>query len=268
MKIYPLRPIKEVLNYLDNVEKQTKYATMQTINDMLYGIKNNNLEKFKTIFDRPNMNFLKNSFDITKATKAQLFGTIAISNTPKTKGASPMDVLGHQINPSIRGNRRFEKLMRRGGFMGANMYAVPSKTAGSDVIDQYGGISGKFARWIISYLGQYQGAGFKANMTDKKKSRIHKIGKTSSGYRAINGVMYFISAGYQGFSGQRSHLAAGIWKKTGTHGANVEPVILFLNAKKSYGKRFDFEKIASDYIEKNYQDAFNVNFKKAMATAR
>lgn len=268
MKIYPLKPLSNVVDYFDKVEKQTKYATMQTINDMLFGIKNNSLEKFQTIFDKPNMSFLKSSFDIKKATKDEMFGTIAISQTPKTKGASPMDVLGHQINPSMRENRRFEKLMRRGGFMGANMYAVPSRSAGSDVVDQYGGISGKFARWIISYLGQYQGAGFKANMTDKKKSRVHKIGKSSSGYRKINGVMYFISAGKQGFSGKRSHLTAGIWKKTGTNGANLEPVILFFNAKKSYGKRFDFEKIAEDYVGKNYESTFDANFQKAMATAR
>ncbi len=268
MNISFQKPINDSIKYLKNIEKQTTYATSKTINDLLFGIKAKSLSHFEDVFDRPNMNFLKSSFIIKKSTKSQLLGTIAISDVKKGKGASPLDVLGHQINSTKRSHRRFENLMKRNGFMGANMYALPSRSAGSDVLDQYGGISGKFASWIISYFGAYDKAGFKANMTDKKKKKIHGIGTSDKGYRKINGAMYFLSAGREGFSGKRSHLQAGIWKKTGTHGSDIEPVILFFNAKKDYAKRFNFHHIAEDFVNEKANTLFNQNFQQAMATSR
>lgn len=260
--------LKEGLDYIKKVEKQTAYATSKTINDLLFGIKSKGVAHFESVFDRPNMNFLKSSFIIKKSSKNELFGTIAISDVKKGKGASPLDVLGHQINPGMRGNRRFEKLMKRNGLMGSDMYALPSKSAGAGVLDQYGGISGRFSSWIISYFGKYDKAGFKANMTDKKKAKIHGIGTSDKGYRKINGVMYFMSAGHEGFGGKRSHLQAGIWKKSGTHGSNVEPVILFFDAKSPYEQRFDFHKMAQDHVSENAYKLFNKNFDDAMRTAR
>lgn len=260
--------IKDIQHYIKSTEKQIAFATSKTINDLLFGIKDRNLQQFEKIFDRPNMNFLKSSFTIKKSTKSDLLGSIAINYNKKGKGASPLDVLGHQVNPDKRGNRRFENLMKRQGLMGSSMYALPSRSAGSNVIDQYGGISGKFSKWIISYLGQYQSAGFSANMTDKKKSRIHKIKTSERGYKKINGVMYFLSAGKEGFGGQRSHLQAGIWKKTGTHGADVEPVILFFNSKTPYKKLFFFEEIAEGYINKNASILFSKNIEQAFRTAK
>lgn len=276
--------IKDIQHYIKSIEKQIAFTTSKTINDLLFGIKDRNLQQFEKIFDRPNMNFLKSSFTIKKSTKSDLLGSIAINYNKKGKGASPLDVLGHQVNPDKRGNRRFENLMKRQGLMGSSMYALPSRSAGSNVIDQYGGISGKFAKWIISYLGQYQSAGFSANMTKKKKDKIHNIGrsktsgyyrnkkdkeaKVKTGYKKINGVMYFLSAGKEGFSGQRSHLQAGIWKKTGTHGSNVEPVILFFNSKTPYKKLFFFEEIAEGYINKNALILFSKNIEQAFRTAK
>ena len=268
MKVSFDKPIKEHISVLKNIEKQTAYATSKTINDLLFGIKAKSLSHLESSFDRPNMNFLKSSFIITKSTKSQLLGTIAISDVKKGKGSSPLDVLGHQINPSKRSHRRFEKLMKRNGLMGSDMYAVPGKNVGAGVLDQYGGISGKFASWIISYFGAYDKAGFKANMTDKKKKKIHSIGTSDKGYRKINGVMYFMSAGHEGFGGKRSHLQAGIWKKSGTHGVNLEPVILFFNSKNDYSKRFDFYQIAQDYVNEKSNTLFKQNFEQAMATAR
>jgi len=260
--------INQTTKIIKNAKKQINYATSKTINDLLFGIKERSLKQFESIFDKPNMNFLKGSFIIKKASKAQLVGSIGISDSKKGKGASPLDVLGHQINSAKRGNRRCENLMKRQGLMGSSMYALPSRSAGSGVIDQYGGISGKFSSWIISYLRLYDKAGFTANMTDKKRNRVHKIGKSKSGYKKINGVIYFLSAGKEGFGGQRSHLQAGIWKKTGTHGSDVEPVILFFNSKSSYKKRFFFEEIAKGYVNKNAPTLLRKNLDQAFRTAK
>jgi len=257
--------IKEVQAHMSKVEKKIAYATSNTINDLLFGIRQRNLEQFEKIFDRPNTKFLKSSFDIKKSTKSSLFGSIMVGDNSKGKGASPLDVLGHQVNPSKRGNRRFETLMKRQGLMGSTMYALPAKDVQAGVLDQYGGISGKFSSWIISYFGKYDKAGFKANMTDKKKSKLHGIGTSDKGYRKINGVMYFMSAGREGFGGKRSHLQAGIYSKTGTHGSDIKPVILFFDAKSAYKKRFFFEEIAEGYIDKHAKELFSKNFDAEMA---
>lgn len=248
-------------------QKQVAFATSRTINDLLYGIKDRSLKQFENIFDRPNMNFLKRSFYITKSTKQNLMGTIAISEKKFGKGSSPIDVLGHQINPAARSNRRFENLMKRNGFMGKNMYALPSRSAGPNVIDRYGGISGKFSSWIISYLGLYDKAGFKANMTAKKKAKIKGLGKTERGYKTINGAEYFMSSGKEGFVGKRNHLQAGIWKKSGIHGVDVVPVILFFKNNGPYKKRFFFEELANGYVEKYATETFKKNLSNALSTS-
>lgn len=266
---------KDIQSYMSKVEKKVAYATSNTINDLLFGIRERNLKQFENIFDRPNTKFLKSSFDIKKSTKSSLFGSIMVSDNSKGKGASPLDVLGHQVNPSKRGNRRFESLMKRQGLMGSTMYALPAKDVQSGVLDQYGGISGRFSSWIISYFGAYDKAGFKANMTDKKKSKIHGIGRSKdtgyyrtkadkengvrTGFKKINGVMYFMSAGREGFGGKRSHLQAGIYSKTGTHGSDIKPVILFFDSKADYKKRFFFEEIADGYVDKYAKELFLKN---------
>jgi hypothetical protein len=243
--------------------KQATFALSKTINDSLYSIKEDYLKSFETIFDKPNMNYLKTAFTVKKSTKTNLAGMIEVSPWDMGKGQTPEAVLLHHVIGGDRPLKRFEKAMIGSGFMNSNMIAVP---AGGAKIDQYGNIKGSFSSMLISYFGAYRKAGFDGNMkqeTRDKMARYAKIKKTKydrkNKAKVINGVVYFMSNG--------GKFAAGIWAKTGHSGRNIKPVILFVRTP-NYKKRFDFYGIADMNIQTNFKDRYAKNFELAMSTAR
>jgi len=93
--------------------------------------------------------------------------------------------------------------------------------------------------------------------------QIHGIKRSAKGYKTITGAMYFVANG----KGRAAHLPPGIYKKTGTHGVSVVPLILFVR-KPSYKVRFPFDAIVHKSIEQNFRHCFEDRIQKAIATAK
>ena len=106
-------------------------------------------------------------------------------------------------------------------------------------LDAYGNIKGSFLVQLASYFQSFGEQGYRANMTDKRKAKLKGAGRTEQGYKTINGVVYFVSHGKMRSGRGGTHLAPGIWAKSGVHGVMVKPIIMFVK-KPHYGARLDF----------------------------
>ena len=105
------------------------------------------------------------------------------------------------------------------------------------------------------------GAGYKANMAAKRMRGIHKVKVSTKGYKTYTGVAYFISKG----QGKNRHLRPGIYAKTGTHGADVTPIIMFV-PQATYQPRLDFEAWCASRWSRTSLDA--ARLAEAQRTAR
>lgn len=248
--------VYDVSEFMKVSAKQANFALSKTINDSLYSIKDDYIKSFSTIFDKPNMKYLKTAFTVKKSTKTSLAGMIEVSPWDMGKGQTPEAVLLHHVAGGDRPLKRFEKAMIGSGFMGSNMIAVPGAGA---KLDQYGNIRGSFSAMLISYFGGYRKAGFDGNMKQATRDKMARMGKSKKQAKKINGVVYFMSKG--------GKFARGIWSKTGTHGSRVMPVVLFVRTP-NYKKRFDFYGIADRNIQANFKDRYVKNFEFAMSTAK
>ena len=101
---------------------------------------------------------------------------------------------------------------------------------------------------LISYFQAFGEQGYKANMSAKGYQRVHRGTKKQGGRR------YFVTYGktrggpritQKGEQDERTaHLAPGIWAASGTGGADVRPVLMFVRPGRGYLPRFDMDKVA------------------------
>ena len=70
---------------------------------------------------------------------------------------------------------------------------------------------------------------------------LHGRGEMN-GYKTIWGAVYFVSYGKLR-SNRSSHFAPGIWARSGMHGAEVKPVLMFVKTP-NYKPIFSMERVA------------------------
>ena len=251
--------IKSVVRQLNNfAEKQIPFATAMALNDACRIAKADLQSEMNSVFDRPVPRTV-NSVRIKFATKANIQATVSLDSEPN-KGIAPVQYLAAEIEGGGRNYKRFERALRAKGLLPAGMYITPGSAA---PLDAYGNIPGGFVTQLLSYFQAFGEQGYKANMTKKRKAKIHGIKRSAKGYKTITGAMYFVANG----KGRAAHLPPGIYKKTGTHGVSVVPLILFVR-KPSYKVRFPFDAIVHKSIEQNFRHCFEDRIQKAIATAK
>ncbi len=96
---------------------------------------------------------------------------------------------------------------------------------------------------LISYLQASGEQGYRQNMKAKAKAKIEDRTtfshiKTRKELKTIRGRVYFVSKGITG----GSSLPPGIWAKSGTHGVEVKPVLMFVR-RASYVQRIDLDRV-------------------------
>ncbi|MDP9990405.1 hypothetical protein J2W28_000212 [Variovorax boronicumulans] len=196
-------------------------------------------------FDRPTAYILKSVY-VRKATPERL--SVDIEPTYYGgKGVDPQKILQAQEFGGARRDKRSEASLRRIGILPAGYQtAIPATPfPGSD--DGRGNVRGGFLVRLLSYFQAMGEQGYKANMTDKRKARLHK------GTKSREGVRFFVSYGRLR-SGPTHHLAPGIWAATGQDGFIVRPVLMFVRDG-TYESRISRERVAEradlqPYIER------------------
>ena len=229
---------------------QAAKAYAKALNDTGFEIRRAMQDEMRAVFDRPTDYILRSPF-VRMATAAKLSVTIEPTYMGG-KGIDPQKILDAQTWGGRRRDKRSEVALKRAGILPAGYQtAIPDEARGgpypgSD--DGKGNLRGPFLVQLISYFQAFGEQGYKANMSDKGYLRVHRGTKKQGGRR------YFVAYGktrggpritQKGEQDERTaHLAPGIWAASGTGGADVRPVLMFVRPKRGYQPRFDMDKVA------------------------
>ena len=229
---------------------QAAKAYAKALNDTGFQVRRAMQDEMRAVFDRPTDYILRSPF-VRMATAAKLSVTIEPTYMGG-KGIDPQKILDAQTWGGRRRDKRSEAALRRAGIL-PNGYqtAIPSDDRGgpypgSDV--GKGNLRGPFLVQLISYFHAFGEQGYKANMSEKGYKRVHRGTKKQAGRR------YFVTYGktrggpritQKGEQDERTaHLSPGIWAASGTGGADVRPVLMFVRPGRGYQPRFDMDKVA------------------------
>lgn len=229
---------------------QAAKAYAKALNDAGFQVRRAMQDEMRAVFDRPTDYILRSPF-VRMATAAKLSVTIEPTYMGG-KGIDPQKILDAQTWGGRRRDKRSEAALKRVGIL-PNGYqtAIPSDERGgpypgSD--DGKGNLRGPFLVQLISYFQAFGEQGYKANMSEKGYQRVHRGTKKQAGRR------YFVTYGktrggpritQKGEQDERTaHLAPGIWAASGTGGADVRPVLMFVRPRRGYQPRFDMDKVA------------------------
>lgn len=254
------------------LQRQLPFATALALTQLGKLIQSRTVDQMRSRLDRPTP-FALNSIFATSAKKSALQTTVGLkdSNYNKTSQTSAM-ILGHLFSGGKRRYKRLEGALRRKGLIGADTIAVPG---GGATLDSYGNLtSGQIVK-LMSVIGLFGEQGYSANATSKTLARRAKKGKTKEGYATINGIVYFVSQGKGSFTrgalswkwGRHQHLAAGIWAKTGVHGCDVKPILMFVRVG-VYHQLISLPKIAHQSVSDSFGQTFNAALDRVVGESR
>ena len=241
--------IKAAIAKLNRLQReQVPFATMLALNATAEEVKETERKEMADVFDRPRANTL-NSVFIKYATKANLVTRIGLKDFAG-KGVPASKYLAAQIKGGARQLKRFEKALRSVGALPPGMYAVPGEGAR---IDAEGNMSGGQIVQILSYFKAFPEAGYKANMTDARRSKLAK------GTKKQGGFSYFVGS-------PGGKLPLGVWQRFNPSGL-IKPVLIFVDGL-SYESRFDFYYVGKRVVERRFRAHFDASLRQALATAR
>ncbi len=254
--------LRDGVDYYAAMRRQLPYATSVALNRTAEAVRQALVQQTQQVFDRPTP-YTLNALRVARASKGNLVATIAYRDGAG-KGTSADRYLAPQVLGGGRRLKRSERALQRAG-LPAGMFTIPAAAA---ELDAYGNMSrGQIVR-LLSYFEAFGEQGYRANATARSRARTANVGTSREGYRRINGVQYFISRGKGSMSGQRRQvLPAGIWRKTGTHGADVAPVLLAVE-QPQYTPRLPFYETAAAVYGERFDVEYSTALDAALATAR
>lgn len=252
--------LPEDFDFIGKVQRQVPYATSVALNKTAQAVKDAIYADMQRRFDRPTP-YTLNALRVRRASRDNLTAFVDFKDA-SGKGIAADRYLGPQVYGGGRRQKRSERALQRVG-MGTGMFAQPAAAA---QLDAYGNMSrGQIVR-VLSYLQAFGEQGYRANATAASRARTAKMSK--KGPRKIGGVQYFVSRGKGSMAGNREqHLPAGVWRKTGTHGADVKPVLIFTETA-SYTPLLPFYETAEEVFGETFDAQYATALDVALDTAR
>lgn len=253
---------------LDRVEKalaklaggQLKQATAAALTDTAYTVRGQYQAEMRRAFDRPTP-YILSSVRVHPATPTRLIAQIEPTYLGG-KGVEPGKILAAEVAGGTRRDKRSEIALRRAGILPAGYQtAIPRVPyPGSD--DGRGNLRGPFIVRLLSYFQTFGEQGYRANMTQRRKDKLADIRRSDRGFKVIAGVVFFVAHGRLR-SGPSAHLAPGIWAKSGTHGSNVQPVLMFVRTP-AYQVRLDLRRvIAQSQVQERFASRLRYRIRQA-----
>ncbi|RYF60732.1 MAG: hypothetical protein EOO27_04740 [Comamonadaceae bacterium] len=239
---------------------QMRQAQAEGLNDTAARLQGAMRQHLLSAFDMPTQ-WVVGSVWVERATAEKLSATVLPTRRRDTAGTGgkvgvdPQRILQAQEFGGRRADKRSEVALRRAGIL-PNGYqtAIPQTPyPGSD--DGRGNLRGAFLSQLLSYFQAQTEQGFRSNMTARRKAQLQN--KQGIGYlgsrkvlKTTMGVRYFVATGKLR-DGRSAHFAPGIWASRGLHGADVQPVVLFVRTG-TYRPRISMERIAHDAQAQEY----------------
>ena len=224
-------------------DRDLKYAALQTLNQLAFGMRGAWEKRAGERFDRP-VPLTRRAALYTKANIDNLTARIFIRDEA-FKGTPPSRYLLPQVKGGARRQKPIERRLAAQGLIGANEFVVP----GAGVkLNTYGNISAGLYQRILSRLGA---------QFDRYQNTPRRSPK-----RRGSGADYFA------LRDRRGRLPRGIYQRFASGaGSTVKPVLLFVS-RAMYRPRYDVFDVGRDYFNENYNRLFEENYRRAVeATA-
>jgi hypothetical protein len=292
VKINVKANLAPVLLQINTVKRQLPFVAARALTVTAQAARTRAITEMEQRFDRPKPYTTRQAMQVRKASKESLTAElgIGVEYDAPSKGTPYEKVLAHHFAGGQRRFTKFEGALRRAGLIGSGEIVVPG---GAAPLDPFGNLSQGTIVKLMSVLRLFTEQGYSANETSQGKAKREKVRqrrrkgggfdyevRTSNGkkvrrnYVEIGGKVYFVSRGRGHWfgrgawrSGRSQNLPAGIWEKTGIHGVDVKPLVMFVRAG-SYAQRFDLKAIVDDVFASNWNRNFNESFRSAMVSAR
>lgn len=256
--------LQATLALLKNQQKQVRYAASRAINNVAFAVNAEIKEEMKRAFKGGATPYTLSAFKIIKASREDLTATVALRLDSGGKARSYDKTLKHLFTGGTRTWKGMEGAFRRLGVLPNGYMLVPGDAC---PLDSFGNPPRALIVQLISYFNAFGEVGYKANMTDKRRAKLAKVGRSASGYKTIGGVQYFVSRGRGMWYGRPQHLPAGIWAKTGVHGVDVKPIFMFVRT--GHWRQFiDLQRIGQQVVGKRWQQEFERELAVAMRNAK
>lgn len=250
MKVTVRHDFSRLLAEVRGMEKQVPFATALALTRTAQRVKEAEEKEMKDVFDRPTPYTMQSVF-MRPATKSSQEAVVWLKDFGG-KGTPAVKFLIAQIQGGTRRPKRFEKALEAAGVMPSGYRAVPGEAA---KLDMFGNMDRGQIVQILAFFKAFPEAGYKANMSDKRRKSMARGSKTQQGYS------YFV-----GRPGDR--LPLGVWQRFRlAHGSSIKPVMIFVpNA--AYKAVFDFFYVGKTVFEKHFHTEFRRAMEEAMRTAR
>lgn len=259
-----LTGLQTTIANLNGQSRQIRFAASRALNTLAFGLRGEFGDAMQHTFKGGATPWTKRAFRVRKASREDLTAVVELNPFDGNKSSSYEKILAHLFTGGPRRFKRMEGAFRRIGALPDGHIMVPGSAC---PLDGFGNPPAALINQLISYFGGFGEQGYRANMTDKRKGTLAKAGVNERGFKSINGVQYFISRGKGMWFGRRQHLPAGIWAKRGTHGADVQPIFLFVRTG-NYQRAIDLQRIATPIINQRFQPEFDRELSMALRTAR
>lgn len=202
-----------------------------------YQIKDALIDEMRRVFDRPTPYTLNAVYVRAGSGKSRDIKAHILLREFGGKSRSEKYLLP-QVFGGSRRLKSFESALRSVGVLPDGLYAVPGQRA---PLDAYGNISAGFIVQILSYFRAFGEQGYRANITEDKRSKLAK------GTRKKRGYTYFaIKEPGRG-------LMPGIYRRQAFgFGHSVEPMLMFVK-RPSYRRLLRWREIAEQIVSRNFQ---------------
>lgn len=210
--------------------KATEFPTAMrnTINDLMRDVVGREKKEIERVFDRPTP-IVRNGVRVQKlATKKDLKGAVWIKDVYGRHGDLLYNVLAPAIPgyPAEREQKGMERRLKYAGLITNKQYLVPSKTA---KLNQYGFIPGSQQSKMLNDIGALSGvSGFSSKTKNQKVKYVWGTAKSRSGGNVT-----------------------GVWLRSRFgRGAGAALVMVVVNKRPSYAKRFRFHDVGKSWSAK------------------
>lgn len=248
-------------------QRAIREAAVGAINDLAYEVNAEIKRQMQAKFKGGATRYTLAAFKVEKATPDNLTAIVRLRTDSPGKSRDYDKVLGHLFTGGTRRWKLMEGAFRRIGVLdNGYIMTVPRNSSWANPLDGFGNPKPSLIVQLIAYFNAFGEQGYKANMTDKRRRSLAKVGKSSGGYKTINGVQYFISRGRGMWYGRQQHLPAGIWAKRGVHGVDVAPVFLFVRVG-TYDRVIDLDALGTGIVRRWWPRQFGrwIDFKVGRA---
>lgn len=248
--------LDKTMRLLEQGDKQVRYAASRAINTVAFETMREGRAHIQARLNRPTNWTVKAWYVRKKAVKTDLVASVGWSDYLANKrGHAAEYYLAQHWHGGGREHRAFETRLQRSGLMPQGHYAVLGKAAQEmGMLDGNGNMKGSVLVQILSSLGAFKEAGYNANATVSRSSKLR-------GSKAAGKLTYW--AGKPG-----PNTPNGIWVIDSDYSkrGRLRPVIVFVPSVR-YTKRLDLEAVARK-VQPKLAREFEKEYAAALRTAR